>query len=278
MKENKIPKVIHYCWFGRGEKSDIIKKCIDSWKKYAPDYKIIEWNEDNFDVNFCKRSEQAYNQKKWAFVADVARLKILYDYGGIYLDTDVELLRPLDDFFANNIEGMDSFFCFLNERFIGTGLGFGSVSQSACVKYLLDNYLNMEFDFTNGLFNRVCTQIETEALEDYYDKFERNDYTQNFGTEVIFLSTSSWSSYLVHYGTGTWVEGGRDNTLKLKRDNKLGYKIRHVIRNPKIFKFIRQKFGYKSTYIYEFITYDLFDMGFLYFFKRQLKKMRRRLK
>lgn len=70
-------------WFGKGEKSELIKKCISSWKKFAPDYEIVEWTEDNFDVNFCQRSKQAYLQKKWAFVADIARLKVIFEQGGI---------------------------------------------------------------------------------------------------------------------------------------------------------------------------------------------------
>ena len=82
-------KVIHYCWFGGNPKSELILKCIDSWKKICPDYKIIEWNEDNFDVNCCLYVKEAYTAKKWAFVSDYCRFHVLYHYGGIYLDTDL---------------------------------------------------------------------------------------------------------------------------------------------------------------------------------------------
>mgnify|MGYP002589815915 CR=1 FL=1 len=92
-----IPKIIHYCWFGGGTISPENRKCMESWKKYCPDYKIIEWNEQNFDVSQSLYTRQAYDARRWAFVADYARLKILYEQGGIYMDTDVELLRPLDD-------------------------------------------------------------------------------------------------------------------------------------------------------------------------------------
>ena len=92
-----IPKVIHYCWFGRGPKSGLILKCIDSWKRFCPDYEIVEWNEENFDVNFCPYAAKAYKQKRYAFLSDTARLKIVFENGEIYLDTDVELLRNLDD-------------------------------------------------------------------------------------------------------------------------------------------------------------------------------------
>lgn len=93
-----IPKVIHYCWFGKGLMPQSQKDCIKSWRKYCPDYKIICWDESNFDVNFCPYTAEAYKLKKWAFVADVARLKALVEMGGVYMDTDVELFSSLDSF------------------------------------------------------------------------------------------------------------------------------------------------------------------------------------
>ncbi len=93
-----IPKIIHYCWFGRGQKSEKIKACIASWKKYLPDYEIVEWNEDNFDLSSNLYVKQAYDSKKWAFVSDYVRLYALYHFGGIYMDTDVEVLKSLDEF------------------------------------------------------------------------------------------------------------------------------------------------------------------------------------
>ena len=88
-----IPKIIHYCWFGGGPISAESQKCMESWKKYCPDYKIIEWNEQNFDISQNRYAQQAYEAKKYAFVSDYVRLAVLYEYGGIYLDTDVETLR-----------------------------------------------------------------------------------------------------------------------------------------------------------------------------------------
>uniref|UniRef100_UPI004027572F glycosyltransferase n=1 Tax=Segatella hominis TaxID=2518605 RepID=UPI004027572F len=92
-----IPKIIHYCWFGLGPLPELAQKCIASWKKYLPDYEIKEWNEDNFDVNIIPYTAEAYQAKKYAFVSDYARFWILYKYGGIYFDTDVEVIRPIDD-------------------------------------------------------------------------------------------------------------------------------------------------------------------------------------
>ena len=96
-----IPKKIHYCWFGRNEKSGIIKQCIQSWRDKLPDYEIIEWNEDNFDVDVCNYTKEAYENEKWAFVSDYVRLWALYHFGGVYLDTDVEVVKSLDGFLNN---------------------------------------------------------------------------------------------------------------------------------------------------------------------------------
>ena len=95
-----IPKVIHYCWFGRNPLPELAVRCIESWKKYLPDYEIKEWNEGNFDVNIIPYTAEAYKAKKYAFVSDYARFWILYNYGGIYFDTDVEVIKPLDDIIA----------------------------------------------------------------------------------------------------------------------------------------------------------------------------------
>ena len=105
-----IPKVIHYCWFGRGELPELAKKCIASWQKYCPDYEIIQWNEDNFDVSSNEYAATAYKEKKWAFVCDYVRVCALEKYGGIYLDTDVEVLRPFGDevLHANCVLGFEA--------------------------------------------------------------------------------------------------------------------------------------------------------------------------
>ena len=95
-----IPKKIHYCWFGGNPLPESAKKYIETWKKYCPDYEIIEWNEENFDVTQNQYCKEAYEAKKWAFVSDYARFWILYRYGGIYFDTDVEVIRPIDDMVA----------------------------------------------------------------------------------------------------------------------------------------------------------------------------------
>mgnify|MGYP000330814874 FL=1 len=151
-----IPKTIHYCWFGRGELSAKAKKCIQSWKKYCPDYEIIEWNEDNFDVHQNEYTKKVYSEKKYAFLSDYARLKIVYEQGGIYLDVDVELVKSLDDLLEN-----DAYFGFETKEFINTGVGFGAKKGSIAVKTLLEEY-NQLLDGTKDVIG--CPKLNTEGV------------------------------------------------------------------------------------------------------------------
>ena len=113
-----VPKIIHYCWFGGNPKPKLAEKCIKSWKKFCPDYQIIEWNEENFDVSAAPEYVcQAYAAKRWAFVTDYVRLKAMTEMGGIYMDTDVELVKPLTPFLAH-----DAFAGFETDASVQTGL------------------------------------------------------------------------------------------------------------------------------------------------------------
>ena len=118
---NRIPKIIHYCWFGNNPKPEIVYKCIESWKKYFPDYEIVEWNEKNYDVNKELYMQEAYSCKKWAFVSDYARFDVLYQYGGIYFDTDVEVLKK----FPQEILCNQAFTGIESTKIISPGLVFG---------------------------------------------------------------------------------------------------------------------------------------------------------
>ena len=134
-----IPKIIHYCWFGKGEKNERVKHCIESWKKYLPDYEIIEWNENNFDINYNDFTKNAYANKKWAFVSDVARLWVLYNEGGIYMDTDVEVYQSLDQFL--NEEGFTGF----EDVHYPVTATLGAVKGNPVIKMMLDYYDCIDF-------------------------------------------------------------------------------------------------------------------------------------
>lgn len=156
-----IPKRIHYCWFGKGKKPQIVKKCIRSWEKKCPDYEIIEWNESNFDINCNKWCQLAYEEKKWAFVSDYVRLKVLWEYGGIYMDTDVELLKPLDDFLVYKC-----FLGFQHETFVSNGLIIGAEKNHVFVKENMEIYENLVFRNEKDSYKlKVCQEYTTEILQ-----------------------------------------------------------------------------------------------------------------
>ena len=134
-----IPKIIHYCWFGRGKKSALINKCIRSWKKHCPDWEIIEWNEDRFDVSATIWTQQAYEAKKYAFVSDYVRLKALQEMGGVYLDTDVQLFKPLDSFLEHR-----GFIGFENKSSVATCV-IGAEAEHPALARWIDWYRDRAF-------------------------------------------------------------------------------------------------------------------------------------
>ena len=155
-----IPKVIHYCWFGRNPLPPLASKCIASWKKYLPDYEIKEWNEDNFDVNIIPYTKEAYEAKKYAFVSDYARFWILYHYGGLYFDTDVEIIKPLDDIIDRGaFMGLESM---LN---CNPGLGLGCAPNLDQYRKILDVYGMLHFRQTDGSLNlKTVVEYTSELL------------------------------------------------------------------------------------------------------------------
>lgn len=175
-----IPKIINYCWFGGKPLPQSVKHNIETWEKFCPEYQIVQWNEKNFDINKFNFSQQAYDRGKWAFVSDVARLEIVYENGGIYLDTDVELLQSLDDFLK--------FSCFLaceDEFSINTGLGFGAERHNSFLKENLDSYKNINFLDSNGNENLItCVEITTGILA--RRGFKATNQVQQIQNSVIF--------------------------------------------------------------------------------------------
>lgn len=176
-----IPKVISYCWFGDNPLPERAKKCIESWKKFCPDYEIIQWNEENYDVNKIPYIRDANKEKKWAFVSDYARLDIIYEHGGIYLDTDVELVRSLDA-----LLDCSAFLSIDKEDFsVNTGLGFGAEARNPLIKKLLSAYDNAWFIKEDGSLNlKACPAYSTEVLEKL--GYVREDKSQNIeGANIL---------------------------------------------------------------------------------------------
>lgn len=163
----EIPKVIHYCWFGGNPLPPLAEKCIDSWKKFLPDYEIKRWDESNFDVNIIPYTQQAYEAKKYAFVSDYARFWILYKYGGLYFDTDVEVIKPLDDIIAAGpFMGCENPYeegATPNELGVNPGLGLGVNPGFDLYKEILDKYKDLDFIDKNG--NKIGGNVVTITTE-----------------------------------------------------------------------------------------------------------------
>lgn len=147
-----IPKVVHYCWFGGNQLPDDAKKCIESWRKFFPEYEIKEWNERNFDVNCCDYVKEAYAAKKWAFVSDYARFWILYHEGGLYFDTDVEVIKDMSDIIAQG-----AFMGCETDDKCNPGLGLGANPGLGIYKEILDYYAKIHFLIEGNTTETVVT-------------------------------------------------------------------------------------------------------------------------
>ncbi|KIL49356.1 glycosyltransferase family 32 protein [Jeotgalibacillus soli] len=188
MEHDKIPKLIHYCWFGRNEKPDIVKRCIKSWKEQLSEYKFIEWNEKSFDINSNLFVKEAYTSKKFAFVSDYVRVHALYHYGGIYLDTDVEVFKPFNDLLHN-----ESFWGFEQENFIATST-IGAEKGNKFIKRLLDYYQDKHFILGDNNFDQLTNvAIVTNMLEKI--GLKKNGQYQNIIGIGVFYPQTYFSPY-----------------------------------------------------------------------------------
>ncbi len=219
---NKIPKKIHYCWFGRGEKSALIKKCIASWKKYMPDYEIIEWNEDNviFDNSYVK---EAYEKRKYAFVSDYVRLKVIYEEGGIYLDTDVELIKSLEPLLK-----VGGFIGFERSNTVTTGLGFAAKAKDTVIEKMLSTYDYIHFVVNDQMDQTPCPVRNTKDLISL--GLVTNNKKQKVGDIIVYpkeyfcpLDYDSGkinitnNTYSIHHYGYSWADDKSLKILMLKR-------------------------------------------------------------
>lgn len=213
---SKIPKKIHYIWVGGNPKPDIVLKCIETWKKYMPDYEIIEWNEKNYDVKKNEYIRGAYEKRKYAFVSDYMRFDILHEYGGIYMDTDVELLKSIpEEIFAN-----DSFTGVENAGKVSPGLIFACAPQNEIVRKMKESYEGESFDEENLLtINCRITKLLNEKGFVENNQFQvidglaiyPDEYFCGFDQDVREIMVTE-NTISVHHYAATW----KKKTLKNK--------------------------------------------------------------
>lgn len=257
-----IPKKIHYCWFGGGEIPEHDKKCIESWKRFCPDYEIIRWDESNYDVTKNRYMREAYQAKKWGFVPDFARLDIIYEHGGIYLDTDVELLRGLDDLLENRAYmGFEQ--C---GQAVNPGLGFGAEQHMPLIREIRDSI------YANRTFQRGVGDYDTTPSPAMNTAFlaarglVKNDQQQTIGNIVIYpsaffgpkeyatgLLTITENTYSIHHYHASWLEPEEkriyalSKTLKAKFGDRTGGLLSTVLSKPYRIKMHLRTKGIKGT-------------------------------
>ena len=223
MRHSQIPKVIHYCWFGHNPLPPMAIRCIDSWKKYLPDYEIKEWNESNFDISINPYVEEAYYKKKYAFVSDYARFWVLYNHGGIYFDVDVELLKPIDDIVAQGpFMGLENFEPPYKYRDLvaapAAGLGMATYPGLDVIKDMLNYYNDKHFISSKGEIQyKTIVLIAADILRDRGHWIDPENITNCSGiylypeeyfnpkrlaTGQITITENTRS---VHHYAGTWV-------------------------------------------------------------------------
>ena len=218
-----IPKKIHYCWFGRGEKPRLAQKCISSWKKYCPDYEIIEWNEDNFDLDYNGYTRYCYDNKKWAFLSDFIRLVVVAEHGGLYFDTDVELLKSPDKLLQ-----YEAFYGFENNSNIATGLGFGAQANHPTILAMKGKYEEVKPNVDGTYPMIVCPALNTAALIPFGLRLDGS--RQNVaGAEILpveYLNpyddptgclTKTQNTISVHWYSKSWMSKGTILRSKLTK-------------------------------------------------------------
>lgn len=215
-----IPKIIHYCWFGRGEMPELAIKCIESWKKFCPDYEIMVWNEENFDISSNRYVKEAYESKKFAFVTDYVRLYAMYNYGGIYMDTDVMVLKSLDEYLVHH-----AFSGFESKTKIPTGI-MASEKGYEVMADLLKFYDDAVFIKEDGTYNIITNTETITAMFTEWGFMPTGEYQEikgmAFYPQNIFcpdhkkLTNNNYmkDTATIHYFAGSWKS---DATLKRER-------------------------------------------------------------
>ena len=260
----KIPKIIHYCWFGGNPLPETVHRCIESWKRFCPDYEIKRWDESNYDVHTCDYTKEAYAAGKWAFVSDYARFEILYLHGGIYLDTDVEIIRPIDDILKQGawfgVEQSDN-----GEILVNPGLGMAAEAGHPFYKRVLDQYARIHFLNPDGTRNQTTVvKYITDLLQESGLKEEAGiqcvegirlypwDYfcPMEYRTGIISITPNTRA---IHHYSASWLSKEEKRVHRVTRKAshrfgpKAGMQIGRIYGLPYRIKKKIQEAGWRKT-------------------------------
>lgn len=242
-----IPKVIHYCWFGNAPKPISVIKCIESWRKYCPDYEIREWTEKDFDITQNLYCKQAYEAGIWGFVPDYARLWIIYHYGGIYLDTDVQIIKSFDPLLDDTAFcGFEKSFSGEGKYYVNFGQGFGAEKRNPIIKAHLEMYNHLMFRLSDGSYNKTASPSYTTQLlvENGLDR--TSDVLQKLAGITVYpheyfcpksfesgLTTITKNTYSIHHFDASWFsEEAKHQKEKQWKKEKREFYIDYIIHTP----------------------------------------------
>lgn len=262
---NKIPRVIHYCWFGGNPLPDMAVKCIESWKKYCPDCEIRQWDESNYDVNKCDYIKEAYEAKKWAFVSDYARYDILYNYGGLYFDTDVELIKPIDDILAKgSFMGVED-----QELYtVNPGLGLAAPKGLQFYKDILEVYNKTHFIDEQGTHNLTTIVTYTTNLlktnglkksKNIQCVCEINIYPVEYFCPIDYKTGQvkiTNNTHSIHHFYQSWLDEDDRKIHRIRQisrkllGKKIGAKVSLILTVAYMIKIRIRKFGWRKTIIF----------------------------
>ena len=252
-----IPKIIHYCWFGGKPLPEMAEKCIASWEKYNPGYQIIRWDENNFDLECDFFPKEAYLAGRWAFVSDYARLKIVYENGGIYLDTDVEVIKSFDELL--------DYRCFLGaetDGYIATGLGFGAEKGNVVIKKMFEAYSGKHFKIGEGVFKDTpCPEINTPPLiklgysyndAEIWSIPEVTVFPPEYFCPIDYLTGETRitpKTFSIHHFSASWIsdqDAAIRRTVEYARKNYKG--IRYLVEKQKGLYMVAKEYSGVRSY------------------------------